>query len=37
MSKGKGYLNRSCELIGEYESHSMSRDTLLDLIIYRRE
>lgn len=34
--KIKGYLDRSCELIGDYECSSIDKNTLLDVILYRK-
>ncbi|KFZ27419.1 MAG: Tyrosine recombinase XerD [Candidatus Izimaplasma bacterium HR2] len=35
--KVKGYLNRSCELIGNYKCSKINKDTLLDLILHRKK
>lgn len=35
--KVTGYLKRACEFMGELESENINRNTLLDLIIHRRE
>ena len=35
--KNKGYLDRSCELIGNYKCSSIDKNTLLDVILYRKD
>ncbi len=36
-TKVKWYLNRSCELIGTYKCSKIDKNTLLDLILYRKK
>ena len=35
--KAKGLLKRSCELIGDYECSEINKNTLLNLILYRKK